>query len=242
LRESPRLKPTKEYTTIDTPHEELYSDSDLGYKFFESESEQAPGYARLDIVILEHPSEAHFDPERVELGVVSKSGGVEHRSITHPWPWSKQTKATPGFVTLRDRKDKYVEAFIFGGTLSVQLNSDHTHCSLTSDAPILNLNQIPGVRNPTISYMLAMQAQILLARRRAAWVFEPTAFLSRLAVVEPLEFYGSCIRSLIAKFTHYPTSKDTNAQEFLNFLHDERERIRPKLMGKEKLPTIEDIL
>jgi hypothetical protein len=178
----------------------------------------------------------------VELGVVSEFDGVENRSIAHPWPWREQTKATPGFVTLRDRKDKSIEAFTFGGTLLIEPHPDATRCSLTSEAPLLNLNQIPGLHGLSIPYMLAVQAQILLARRRASWAFEPVAFQSRLAAVEPLEFYGSCIRALIVKFIHFPASSDSGVQDFLNFLNEEEGRIRAKLGWIEKLPRIEEIL
>jgi hypothetical protein len=239
---SSHVRPAKEGIAIETPREKQYHEEDLGFEFLERMSEDSPGYSRLDIVIREHPSEAHFDPERVELGVVSEFGGVENRSIAHPWPWHEQTRATPGFVTLRDRKDKYIETFTFGGTLTIQPYPEITRCSLTSEAPILNLNQIPGFHNLTIPYMLAMQAQILLARRRAAWLIEPMAFQTRLAAVEPLEFYGSCIRALIVKYGHFPTSTDVDAQGLLNFLNEERERIHSRLRGVEKLPKIEEIL
>lgn len=235
--------PSRKGGNIESHTDEPSADLELGFRLLKREGTDEPGYANLEVLILDQPSEQHFDPERMELGVVSEFGGVENRSIAHPWPWPEQTKATPGFVTLRDRKDECVEFFTFGGVLEIQPCAEHTRCSLSSEAPVLNLNRFPGDEDDlAIPYMLAMQAQILLAHRRAAWVDDPPAYEAHLCQVRSLEFYGSCIHTLIHKFERFPTSADASAQEFVNFLRDENERVQELLPDREELPKIEQIL
>jgi hypothetical protein len=207
------------------------------------EATDEPVYANIDLLILDQPSMQHFDPKGMELGVITEFGGVENHSITHPWPWPEQINATPGFVTLRDRKNKCVGFFTLGGMLEIQPHSEYTRCSLSSEAPILNLNRFPGSKdNLTIPFILGLQAQILLAHRRAAWVDDPLAYQAHLSKLDPLEFSGSCINTPIHKFDRFPASTDASAQAFVNFFRDEKERLQELLPDRKELPKIDQIL
>jgi hypothetical protein len=48
--------------------------------------------------------------------------------------------------------------------------------------------------------MLAVEIEVLLAKRRAAWVHDLGAFEKRLAAAEPLVLYRACLEALKEKF------------------------------------------
>ncbi len=183
--------------------------SELGYHFYPKRYAHSPGHPRLDVVLSAKPSEEHYDPERLRVRVTSIHEGVEYITLHHPWH-SKTTRyrMCAGRVTLWDRRGKEVAAFTFGGDLSIKPDEpgeSHTTCTLTSSAPIILLTG-----ELTTPRMLAEEAEILLARRRAAWEPNKKGYEQRLASADPLALYTACLETLSETL---PTSQEEQEDE-----------------------------
>ena len=150
--------------------EDKFTQQELGYLFWPKPYSHSPGHPRLDINVSESPSNMHFDPEEVHLSVVScsrrdYSRPIESLTIHHPWPHESECQVAAGTVIISDRKGKKVEAFTFGGILHIYPNKTFTECCIESDAPILELIEY----NPIVM-TLVEEVEIILAKRRAAWL------------------------------------------------------------------------
>ncbi len=169
---------------------------ELGYFFHPTRVPKAIGHPQLDIVLRPAPTGRHFDPEKVHFEVACVNGGVESLTVHHPWRWpTHHYCVSAGRVIWRDRLDKTVEAFTFGGSLQIEPCESYTACVLTSPAPILRL-----VSDADIPTMLALEVEVLLAERRAAWVDDPASIEERVAAADPLVLYYSCLKALKGKF------------------------------------------
>jgi hypothetical protein len=176
---------------------------------------QDPGHPRLDIVLRDHPTELHFDPEHVEVLVISSNRDVEKISVSHPWTGSLDFHVFPGRVVLKDRLGKTARAFTFGGQLEVKPEETRTLCILQSSAPILSLTI-----ERSMAVMLAEEIEILFAERQAARADHPHAFEERLAAIDPMLLYHAGIKSLRKRYQRFPITdaEGSVAQKFIHFL------------------------
>jgi hypothetical protein len=157
---------------------------DLGYTFYPPRHHHDPGHPRLDITLRASPTELHFDPEKVELHIVSPTERIENLSVTHPWTGIRDFQVYPGRIVLRDRVDKTAKAFTFGGRLEIHPEDKQTVCTIQSNAPILSLTI-----DRSLAVMLAEEVEIMLAERRAAWANDISSFEDRLKSIDPSTFY-----------------------------------------------------
>jgi hypothetical protein len=143
-------------------------------------------------------------------------GRIEQQTITHPWPWENDHWVCPGRVMLVDRKSERVDAYTFGGSLTIHSQDRRTVCSLESTAPIVNLHA-----GNDIARLLAAEVEVLLAMKRAKLLSDLSAYELWLANLDPLEFYAACLNELQKKFDRFPDEDLTLLQDFLNFLDTE---------------------
>lgn len=221
--------------------ENVYAVTDqyLGYTFSPPCHHDHPCHRQLDIAIHAMPTLHHYDPESARFPVFSDFWGFETIKVSHPWRRIKNYRVLPGFVIMKDRVDKTVEAFTFGGDLRIETKNDCTMCSLKSSAPIIPLDM-----RSSVSTLLADEVQIILAKRREAWDEENprTAFEEHLAEVDPSTLYMSCLDALQDKFSHFPHPDPENILKFRHFLRTEIRALHENSLWPMYLPSIERLL
>jgi hypothetical protein len=173
---------------------------DYGYAFEPDSAPDRPGYHRLTVVLRPAPTLEHYDPESVDVPVVTPHGDLETLTVYHPWTADQDHRAGAGRVILSDRHNKHVVAFTFGGALRIDDQPERVVVRLESPAPILALQVYDSV-----SYRLANAVEGLLARRRAALDMLAASaagaphshrFDERLARAAPVPLYQACLRAL----------------------------------------------
>jgi hypothetical protein len=215
---------------------------ELGYYFLPKQYDNAPGHPRLNVVLSSTPTGEHFDPEHViytVCAVANRDRGIEHLIVHHNWLGKRVYRVCAGFVRLTDRRGKSVEAYSFGGELQIRAGRDKTIAKLTSSAPILELSQI---NMHCMADLLATEVEVLLARRRAAWIHRDLVdYERRLAAVEPQVLYRSCIEALKARSQNCLHDGDMNTlNAFKRFLTAESEHLAQRM--SEPSRSLEDIL
>lgn len=209
----------------------------LGYWFYPPESEEALGGNRLDIVINETPTMAHFDPERVNLNARTEDAFIEKLKIVHPWYFNHSYQVLPGIVEIIDRKGKKIEAYIFGGTLEIDTEETSTVCTLTSSASIIEMGEVGSLQ-----MMFIEEVEILLAERSASLLAEHRVYEKHLVEADPFQLYLACLQTLIQKYDTLKQVDEVRVHEFSDFLHRERRRLRNSDQLPREMPTLAQVL
>ncbi len=186
---------------------------DIGFHFYPPPTEYPFGHRRLEIHVYGQPTLHHYDPERVDFFVVSLDGGREKLTVSHGWQGLKSYQVCLGRITLHDRKGKVVEAFSFGGDLTITQEEDVIICNLISDAPILDL-----VTPQSINTRLAAEFEALLARLQATWKQHPAMFTQKLISLGPQTLFVAGLESLAHAYEEIPPavrSGDIREEEHL---------------------------
>jgi hypothetical protein len=214
-------------------------DHDRSYVFSIPCHPDNPGHQQLEIAVhamltfhYHHPASAHFPG-------IFEFWGYEVLKIRHPWQRGKKYQVIPGVVILKDRVEKTLEAFTFGGDLRIETQNDCTKCSLKSSAPILPLD----IR-PSVSALLADEVEFFPAERREAWDegHPRTDFEEHLAEIDPFTPYMSCLEVLRDKFSRFPHADPENILEFRQSLRTERVALPEQRYWPIYLPLIEKLL
>ena len=129
-----------------------------GYLFISPPNSQSPGAERLEIYIHKTPTNHHFDPLKVRLRVASAQTISEPIVIHHPWQFETSFQVVAGVIEIMDRKGKKVEAFSFGGQLTIDSQDSTTTCVLNSPAPIFEIH----TNNPVLLSFIE-EVEILFA-------------------------------------------------------------------------------
>lgn len=216
-------------------------DSELGYYFYPRRYPHSPGHPQLEVHIYATPTFRHFDPQHLHVPVTKSMsqgahGPIEQLVIPHPWSFANRYRVCPGALKILDRLGKSVDAFSYGGTLSIRGQDDYTICSIESPAPILEIGE-----ESAVATILAEESEILLAERRAAWSKERD-FEERLGEVDPLELYIASLDFLRKKYDGELHRDSPQNLLFLNFLHHEISALRSVGHWPFLLPDIDDIL
>lgn len=182
------------------------------------------------------PTGEHFDPEEISLPVAVEGAGVDRLNL-YPHSLHHRTyRVAAGRVILRDRRDKKIGFFTYGGTLHVTTQADALACRLESPSPIIELT--PDEEDPHV--LLAIESEALLARRRAAHVHEEDAFGHRLATADPLVLFLAVLGKLTAHFDHL--AQGETGERFAQFLHTEAARQHRRDDLPAQVPPLDEIL
>jgi len=211
---------------------------DYGYSYAHKLYSHAPGYPRLDVIIAEHPTEEHFDPQYVELFVRSDDDPPSLDRLTVEYPWTQGNRYTicAGRIKLYDRKGKPVQAFTFGGRLSIAEQPGWIECRIESPAPILDLSS----GSPTV-LTLAEETEIIFAERRAAWP-DDADFEDRLVKVAPEVLYAACLDALRDRFAGMPHLGLPQVTQFTSFLRAEIAALQDENRWPGRVPGLGEIL
>ncbi|MCA9933230.1 MAG: hypothetical protein KC415_04870 [Anaerolineales bacterium] len=213
-------------------------DIELGYHFYPSEIGHPMAHSRLDISLFAHPTQRHYDPERADFRVMGLDGGREHLTLSHNWHGPRDYRVCAGRILLHDRKGKLVEAFSFGGKLTIINQDDLTLCTLTSTAPILNL-----VTSQTAVTRLVSEFEALLARQEAAWVHHPFAFQKKLASLEPDRLFAAGLLSMSHAYAEIPpNARNGNIREEDHIVHELIAALKKHSLWPADLQNLETLL
>lgn len=165
-----------------------------GYTFYPDADAFAIGYPRVDICLSGEPVERYFDAHEACFPVAGGSGLTELH-ITHPWVnlgVSGPQRVCAGRFHLYEMDGDPHYGFTLGGTLEVHVEEHLTRCTLSSSAPIINLQDDPD--SPGV--LLANEFEALLAKRHAAWGLDDDGYARRLENLEPARLFAACLRYL----------------------------------------------
>ncbi len=222
------------------PQKKTPQEEEWGYIFYPRAYPHAPGHPRLDITIPETPTGRHFDPVTVHLLIRARphitTGGIETIMLHHPWPYESHFQACAGRIIIDDRYGKNVEAFTFGGNLTVLTQESETRCVLESPAPILEL-----ISTSSIAIALAEETEILLAERRAERLPDIEAYEQSLANVPPSDLYIACLEKIRQKHEHVQHLTEETHQ-LIRFIHDEIQALKRQQLWPVKVPTLAEVL
>jgi hypothetical protein len=167
-----------------------------GYYLLPKSHDESPGYTGLLVAIRKQPTGQHFDPQTLHLRLRDEKGVARWRAPSWIMPLEESAgRVCPGHVSLRDRHDKSVEFFTFGGSLEVASGRDEIVYALRSPAPILELTA-----HETAADLLASEAESLMAEAEAKWGRDEEGFNQRLAEVDPLELYAATLQSILLHY------------------------------------------
>jgi hypothetical protein len=158
---------------------------ELGYFFHPVENDALHGHLQLDVNIYREPTGKHFDPEQLTIWVVDSKRQVSRQTISHPYQGHKQFAVCVGRISLRDRKDKVIEAFSFGSDLRLTVYENHTNGIFTSTAPIYQLRD--SFQDP--SSLVVSEFEVLLARAEADWGHRGEDLRGKLAGIAPFDLF-----------------------------------------------------
>jgi hypothetical protein len=201
---------------------------DLGYLFIPRKNDNGVGYSRFEAILRSHPTEEHFDPEVLRLRVVSAFGGIEHLYINHPWVGEEHYRAIVSHVLLRDRKNKTVNAYTYGGDLRIEVNQDQTTCVLVSPATIFRMEGIISIPS-----LVAQETEALLAEIAAESKTDHMVFEDKVSTIDPLLLYGASLISMNSKYLDFEHKYFNHILNLIQFIRHEINR----LQGSGELPV-----
>lgn len=167
-----------------------------GYYLLPKSHPESPGYTGLLVAIRETSTGEHFDPESINLRIIEDNNEIDWDNFRLKLLFQKSKHIGPGQVSLRDRMDKRVKFFTFGGFLEATSIPGETVYSVRSPAPILDLNESPE----SVAEQLAFETEALIAEQRARWGSNESGFSQRLARISPLELYLAVVLSILQRY------------------------------------------
>ena len=168
-----------------------------GYYLLPKPHDDSPGYSGLLVAIRKQPTGQHFDPQTIHLCLRDEKGIARWRAPSWIMPLKEPARRVcPGRVILRDRHDKSVEFFTFGGSLEVTSGPGEFIYALRSPAPILELT----AQQETAPDLLAFETESLIGEMEAKWGRDEEGFHQRLAGLDPLQFYLASLQSILLHY------------------------------------------
>jgi hypothetical protein len=169
--------------------------TEFGYQLYPPHHPGGPGYARIDVILRQQPSQHHFDPEQIHVLAASPDGIVEALKLSHPWLGVDDWQLCAGQVDLLDRKGKHVDFFTFGGDLHVEkVDETRTLIVLSSEAPFLMAQPHTSAIN-----LLIQEVEIQMAQLRAEWCRSDGSFDECLACLNPFDLYRMCLVAILQR-------------------------------------------
>lgn len=214
----------------------------LGYLFHPYAEAQDTGSFRLDVLICRTPTYRHYDPERVTFRTVQPEGDLGQTLVRHPWRGAKQLQLAPGYISLRDRKQKAVEGFTFGGEVLI---AGHPRCTVvrfSSPAPIMELTELIDRNREYYVTTLVHEFEGMLARARVPWRGDDHGFDRRLASMEPATLFLAGLAAICARLEATPLSARTERyRELCRLVRRARALLPPGAARPGCPPSLEEL-
>ena len=213
-----------------------------GYYLLPKSHPDSPGYTGLLVAIRKQPTEKHFDPRSMRLRLRDKYDEAKWTTLRLHSPAELPIKASirvcPGEVMLRDRTDKRVDFFIFGGSLEAVAVPGETVYSLRSPAPILRLTD----DLESVPDQLASETQAFMGELEVRWGSDEEGFAHRLVRVDPLQFYLATLQSLLARYEQDQHILQDTFHEFYLALRNEKQWLMEREQWPPTLLRLEELL
>jgi len=206
----------------------------IGYLFHYPQLDHPTDTFRLDIYLSSIPTEKHFDVKTASFIIQSEEEGFNNMTVSHPWGFENSAKVCAGLVVMTDRHGKKVEAFSFGGKLTIKSKENQTLCTLASHAPILELSSATPMHK-----LFVEEVEIALAKYRADFPVH-TNFEKILCNENPFNLYLTCLTEITTKFESFSRNNDTY-MDFLIYLRSEYHRLEAVGLTKGDLPPLKEI-
>jgi hypothetical protein len=172
---------------------------ELGYLFHGKQHPSGLGFLQLTANIYAEPTRQHFDPEQVTVPVITRQGEIDQTTIIHPWYRRRELRLSAGRIILRDRVNKTVQAFSFGGVMEIVVKDARTSCYLRSPAPIFELTELDG-----LSVMFISKVESLLAKERVTWDCNDMGFEHRLSGTDPETLFVAALAAVVRQIDQLP--------------------------------------
>lgn len=212
---------------------------DLGYSFDDPCVSQFTCYHQLNVWLRALPTERHYDPEHVQCHVSSAGKAYDTISIHHPWPQLGGYRVCPGEIVLNDRKNRRIEAYTFGGELTICREPALTACHFESPAPIIPLSS-----RDHLSTLFVAEIGGLLAEEQARWNVQRRAgdFNERLCAVPPFDLYVACLLSVDAHLREIRPRGYMPERQILYIAGREQRRLQDAGAWPSNVATLTEIL
>lgn len=166
----------------------------FGYQLLHKLHPNSPGYGELVITIRRKPTREHFDPEVVHL--IFKDG---HNPCARDISWGTtytEGSLCMGLIQAVDRIGKHLSFYSFGGLVKIVQHEDSLVVTITSPAPILNLND-SGI---CVARQIADCAEAIVHQLKPNWRqsgggIDDVGFYKRLLALDPLTAYRAVLTS-----------------------------------------------
>lgn len=206
----------------------------IGYLYHYPRLDHPTDNFRLDIFVASLPTELHFDVQHALFFTTMPDETIEKITVTHPWTYKNTAQVCAGVVVMEDRNKEKKEAFTFGGNLKIKTEESQTICTLTSSAPILEIND-----STPLKHFFVEELEMLLAEQRATHL-DHHDYEKQLGNADPRELYLACLEALRQKFEDFP-HKDEKNREFFAFLNAEKRRLYAAGISTDLTPSLDEI-
>lgn len=210
----------------------------LGYALEPLSSNDSLNFRRLRVWLRAQPTGQHYDPEEISFRAIASTGSVENCVIRFSPAEFHQQVVAIGTISLNDRKDKRVDVFTFGGSLSGQSTLETTTCLFESPAPLLPLGN-----DHLLTDRLACEIEATLAQCRARWDYlhNGQGFDEQLCKLTPTQLYGSCLVNVYNRLETIH-QRDNGLQVFFHYINHTRAVLQSTGQGSPDTPPIERLL
>jgi hypothetical protein len=164
-----------------------------GYYLLPKSHPASPGYGGLQVAIREEPTREHFDPQTIDLQVVSYDGAPTRSRLQRTTEIGRRHVPLTRIILKERSGEKEAKFFTFGGVLEAVHGRHETVFTLQTAAPVLDMTR-PVL---TIAEELAVETERLIGTLQAEWGRDDEGFGRRVARIGPAELYKATIHSLI---------------------------------------------
>ncbi|MBK8051205.1 MAG: hypothetical protein IPK16_31350 [Anaerolineales bacterium] len=215
------------------------SEVDLGYWFDPPCEEELCGHHQLRVWLRPTPTERHYDPEQVRCIVTTGWRDMAHLTIRCPWPRADHYRLCLGMIILNDRKHREVQAFSFGGELSITQHDHTTMCVFDSPAPIYALQE-----GEQLSNLMVAEVEAVLAEEQARIDVDGRGshFSERLASSSPTQLYQACLVAIALQLRPLRTVDYMPERDLLHYVEKELQAIQERNPGAPPIPTLGELL
>lgn len=169
-----------------------HTGADWGFRLSGKMHPESPGGLTLQIVLRKEPTEEHYDPEEIQLHLRKDAGAL----VWHKYHFLERQIAREeiGYthILLKDRMDKVISFFAFGGWLDHLAGQSENRYTIQSEAPIIDLNSGEG----HWTHEFAEEIDILHARVHAHFHGDDEAYARHLMALDTISRYAGSIQSI----------------------------------------------
>ena len=206
--------------------------------FYPASNPYALGHPRLDVILFAQPTGADDDLISVDFVVAAGQGEVERLSVVHPWPSPGHYRVSADNVVMLTRHQETVEAFTWGGELEISGDDTRTVCSLTSSAPIVDLDDLDSLEDH-----IATSFDAVLAGWRSQWQREDITFAAHLATIEPAVLYAVALTEMEQRIHQVPVNaRDDRHWRFSQIIHQSIRLAKENGAWPLPVPAVTDLL